>query len=120
MIAGADEPATLSGFCQPMAIAMVSEVVPSIQCNLWYAPKWGSCEVDGDDKFGNSCRRERGDAIQGSNGLGSGWNCSADLRGASSTHTRLRKATQVRVGLFPLFPWLGETVWTPQLWVEID
>lgn len=24
MMAGADEPATLSGFCQPMAIAMVS------------------------------------------------------------------------------------------------
>jgi hypothetical protein len=31
MMAGADEPATLSGFCQPMAIAMVSFVGPSIQ-----------------------------------------------------------------------------------------
>jgi hypothetical protein len=31
MIAGADEPATLSGFCQPMAIAMVSVLETSIQ-----------------------------------------------------------------------------------------
>lgn len=31
MMAGADEPATLSGFCQPMAIAMVTEVRTSIQ-----------------------------------------------------------------------------------------
>lgn len=31
MMAGADEPATLSGFCQPMAIAMVDVGGPSIQ-----------------------------------------------------------------------------------------
>jgi hypothetical protein len=31
MMAGADEPATLSGFCQPMAIAMVWELKTSIQ-----------------------------------------------------------------------------------------
>lgn len=31
MMAGADEPATLSGFCQPMAIAMVSRLSPSVQ-----------------------------------------------------------------------------------------
>ena len=31
MMAGADEPATLSGFCQPMAMAMVSELKTSIQ-----------------------------------------------------------------------------------------
>lgn len=31
MIAGADEPATLSGLCQPMAMAMVTEFGESIQ-----------------------------------------------------------------------------------------
>ncbi len=31
MMAGADEPATLSGLCQPMAIAMASERGPSSQ-----------------------------------------------------------------------------------------
>lgn len=31
MMAGADEPATLSGFCQPMAMAMVSVFATSIQ-----------------------------------------------------------------------------------------
>jgi hypothetical protein len=31
MMAGADEPATLSGFCQPMAMAMASVVGTSIQ-----------------------------------------------------------------------------------------
>lgn len=31
MMAGADEPATLSGLCQPMAIAMVSMLIASIQ-----------------------------------------------------------------------------------------
>jgi hypothetical protein len=31
MMAGADEPATLSGFCQPMAMAMVSVLKSSIQ-----------------------------------------------------------------------------------------
>jgi hypothetical protein len=31
MMAGADEPATLSGLCQPMAMAMVSVLKTSIQ-----------------------------------------------------------------------------------------
>lgn len=31
MMAGAEEPATLSGFCQPMAMAMVSVLRTSIQ-----------------------------------------------------------------------------------------
>lgn len=31
MIAGADEPATLSGLCQPMAMAMVTVLEKSIQ-----------------------------------------------------------------------------------------
>jgi hypothetical protein len=49
MIAGADEPATLSGLCQPMAIAMVSELKPSVH---------GNCYCNGDARrLGNPGRR---------------------------------------------------------------
>lgn len=44
MMAGADEPATLSGLCQPMAMAMASEVGTSIQdYGLCFAPRVDVC-----------------------------------------------------------------------------
>lgn len=35
MMAGADEPATLSGLCQPMAIAMVTVVRSQSRIDVW-------------------------------------------------------------------------------------
>ena len=47
MMAGADEPATLSGLCQPMAIAMVTVSDGQSRIDVWQTPIWaaGCCVV---------------------------------------------------------------------------
>jgi hypothetical protein len=52
MIAGAEEPATLSGLCQPMAIAMVQEKVRQARFDVGCSPvtiagRVGDVRLDG-------------------------------------------------------------------------
>jgi hypothetical protein len=65
MIAGADEPATLSGLCQPMAkTAMVQEFGPSIQIRCRFRQGYGELAMRGENlRFdhlkGTSCHASR-------------------------------------------------------------
>lgn len=74
MIAGADEPATLSGLCQPMAIAMVSKLGLSIHGKGWCEGDVRRSEDPGRRPFQamNEApvgeRRERGDSKRMQNG----------------------------------------------------
>lgn len=52
MMAGAEEPATLSGFCQPMAMAMVTggrDVNPASAARSGYHGSGCCCRVEGVD-----------------------------------------------------------------------
>lgn len=74
MMAGADEPATLSGLCQPMAIAMVAGVGTSVQGrgNASHGPSRSKSGLVGDRRRAWFSAQSQSPGIEGPSGAGEG------------------------------------------------